>query len=422
MMNKLADDCFNQVEDLMSTAQALAILRQRTVIVTQDHLENLPLSQGLGRILAKDVTSPLDVPPHDNSAVDGYALRHQDLSTDGASVFRIQGRSAAGHPFAQPLGPGQTVRIFTGGVMPAGSDTVVMQEDVETAGDKLTVPPGLKLGANRRHQGEDTKLGDVVLAKGQRLRAQDLGLAASVGHGELALYRRLRVGVFSTGDELAEPGTLLPSGAVYDANRQILMALITGLGAAVSDLGILPDRADAVHAGLERSAKTHDVLLTSGGISVGEEDHVRGAVEALGHLNFWRVAIKPGRPLALGQIGNAAFVGLPGNPVAAMVCFLRFARPLILGMAGAVDLDPILYRVASDFDFKKKAGRREWLRARLDRQPDGTAPRAVLFQPMGSGIINSLVQTHGLVEIGEDVTEIKAGEPVDFLPFDEVAQ
>jgi molybdopterin molybdotransferase len=299
---------------------------------------------------------------------------------------------------------------------------VVMQEDVETAGDKLTVPPGLKLGANRRHQGEDTKLGDVVLAKGQRLRAQDLGLAASVGHGELALYRRLRVGVFSTGDELAEPGTLLPSGAVYDANRQILMALITGLGAAVSDLGILPDRADAVHAGLERSAKTHDVLLTSGGISVGEEDHVRGAVEALGHLNFWRVAIKPGRPLALGQIGNAAFVGLPGNPVAAMVCFLRFARPLILGMAGAADLDPILYRVASDFDFKKKAGRREWLRARLDRQPDGTAPRAVLFQPMGSGIINSLVQTHGLVEIGEDVTEIKAGEPVDFLPFDEVAQ
>ena len=420
-MNKLADDCFNQVEDLMSTAEALAVLRERTVIVTQDRLESLPLSQGLGRILAKDVISGLDVPPHANSAVDGYALRHQDLSPDKPTDFAIQGRSAAGHPFEQPLEPGKAVRIFTGAVMPADADTVVMQEDVDIVDGKLTVPPGLKLGANRRHQGEDTKQGATVLAKGQRLRAQDLGLAASVGHGKLALYRRLRVGVFSTGDELVEPGTTLPMGAVYDANRQILLALITGLGAEVSDLGILPDRADRVQAGLDAAAKNHDLLLTSGGVSVGDEDHVRGAVEALGHLNFWRVAIKPGRPLALGQIGDAAFVGLPGNPVAAMVCFLRFARPLILGMAGAVDLDPVLYRVAADFDFEKKAGRREWLRARLDRQPDGTAPRAVLFRPQGSGIINSLVQTHGLVEIGEDVTEIRAGQAVDFMPFDEVA-
>ena len=172
--------------------------------------------------------------------------------------------------------------------------------------------------------------------------------------------------------------------------------------------------------GLAAAAKTHDLLLTSGGVSVGDEDHVRGAVEALGHLNFWRLAIKPGRPLALGQVGGAAFVGLPGNPVAATVCFLRFARPLILGMAGAADVDPVLYRVTADFDYEKKAGRREWLRARLDHAAD-TGPRAVLFRPMGSGIINSLVQTHGLVEIAEDVTQIKAGEPVDFLSFDEAA-
>ncbi len=419
-MNKLADDCFNQVEDLMSTAEALAVLRDRIVTVTQDRLERLPLAQAQGRILAADVTSALDVPPHDNSAVDGYALRHEDLDPDGQTRLAVLGRSAAGHPFDGEVTAGQTVRIFTGAVMPAGANTVVMQEDVEEADGYLTIPPGLKSGANRRRQGEDTKQGDVVLRHGRRLRPQDLGLAASVGHGELTVYRRLKVGVFSTGDELAEPGAGLPVGSVYDANRQILMALITGLGAEVSDLGILPDDADAVRAGLGAAAKSHDLLLTSGGVSVGDEDHVRGAVEALGHLNFWRLAIKPGRPLALGQVGGAAFVGLPGNPVAATVCFLRFARPLILGLAGAADVEPVLYRVMADFDYEKKAGRREWLRARLDHAAD-SGPRAVLFRPMGSGIINSLVQTHGLVEIAEDVTQVKAGEPVDFLSFDEVA-
>ncbi|MBT4171340.1 MAG: molybdopterin molybdotransferase MoeA, partial [Rhodospirillaceae bacterium] len=264
-MNKLADDCFNQVEDLMSTAEALAVLRDRIVTVTQDRLEQLPLAQAQGRILAADVTSALDVPPHDNSAVDGYALRHEDLEPDGPTRLAVQGRSAAGHPFEGKVTAGQTVRIFTGAVMPTGADTVVMQEDVEQVAGYLTIPPGLKLGANRRHQGEDTKQGDVVLRRGRRLRPQDLGLAASVGHGALTVYRPLKVGVFSTGDELAEPGAALPVGSVYDANRQILMALITGLGAEVSDLGILPDDADAVRAGLDGAAKTHDLLLTSGG-------------------------------------------------------------------------------------------------------------------------------------------------------------
>ena len=408
----------------MSTAQALAILRERIVTVTADHLETVPLSGALGRILAQDVTSRMDVPPHDNSAVDGYALRHGDLAADHPTSLPIQGRSAAGHPFDQALDMGATVRIFTGAPMPSRADTVVMQEDVRRGENLITIPPGLKPGANRRCRGEDTQVGDVVLRRGRRLRPQDLGLAASIGRAELPLFRRLRVGVFSTGDELAEPGAPLPPGAVYDANRQILCALINGLGAEVSDLGILPDQAPAVRDGMEAGAKTHDLLVTSGGVSVGEEDHVRGAVEALGHLNFWKVAIKPGRPLALGQIGDAAFMGLPGNPVAAMVCFLRFARPLILGLAGATDLEPVLYRVISGFDYQKKAGRREWLRAKLEPGPDGGRDgglRAVLFRPQGSGIIKSLVQTHGLVEIGEDVTEIKAGEPVDFLPYDEVA-
>jgi molybdopterin molybdotransferase len=419
-MNQLADDCFNQVDDLMSTADALAILQQRIVTVTRDRLEQVPLSRALGRILAKDVVSGLDVPPRDNSAVDGFALRHGDLAADAPSRLTVRGRSAAGHPHAGLLGPGQAVRIFTGAVMPEGADTVAMQEDAACVDDYVTIPPGLALGANRRHKGEDTKRGDVVLGQGRRLRPQDLGLAASVGHRNLCLYRPLRVGVFSTGDELAEPGTKLPAGAIYDANRYILAALITGLGAAVSDLGILPDNAVAVREGLGVAAAGHDLLLTSGGVSVGDEDHVRGAVEALGYLHFWRLAIKPGRPLALGQVGKAAFVGLPGNPVAAMVCFLRFARPLILGLAGAVDLDPMLYRVTSDFDYDKKAGRREWLRARLERRGGG-GPAAVLFRPQGSGIINSLVQTHGLVEIAEDVTGVRVGDLVDFMPFDEVA-
>ncbi|MDA1099175.1 MAG: molybdopterin molybdotransferase MoeA [Proteobacteria bacterium] len=418
-MNQLADDCFNQADDLMSMATALAILRQRIVTVTQDKLEQIPLARALGRILAQDVTSGLDVPPHDNSAVDGYAVRHDDLVANGPSRLPVLGRSAAGHPHGARLAAGQAVRIFTGAVMPEGADTVVMQEDAVRAEDYITIPPGLALGANRRHKGEDTKRGDVVLARGRRLRPQDLGLAASVGQADLSLYRPLRVAVFSTGDELAEPGARLPTGAIYDANRYILTALIAGLGANVSDLGILSDDAAAVREGLSAAATSHDLLLTSGGVSVGDEDHVRGAVEALGHLHFWRLAIKPGRPLALGQVGKAAFVGLPGNPVAAMVCFLRFARPLILGLAGAVDLDPVLYRVTSDFDYQKKAGRREWLRARLERQEDG-GPRAVLFRPQGSGIISSLVQTHGLVEIAEDVTQVKIGELVDFLPFDEV--
>ena len=398
-MNKLADDCFNQVEDLMSMSQALEILQQRIVIVTGDRLDRLPLARAAGRILAENLVSVIDVPPHDNSAVDGYALRHEDLSQHTKTTLPIQGRSA---------------------VMPSGADSVVMQEDVVACNGAITIPSRLKLGANRRLQGEDNKAGDIALKRGQRLRPQDLGLAASVGHGKLTVYRPLRVGVFSTGDELTEPGDALSDGAVYDANRHILMSLITGLGAEVSDLGILPDEAAAVREGLSKAAKDHDLLLTSGGVSVGNEDYVRDAVEALGHLHFWRLAIKPGRPLALGQVGDTAFVGLPGNPVAATVCFIRFTRPLILGLAGTSDWEPVLYRVTADFDYEKKAGRREWLRARLEHGP-GRAPIAVLFRPQGSGIINSLVQSHGLVEIAEDVTRITAGQTIDFLPFGEVA-
>ena len=419
-MNKLADNCFSQVEDLMSMAQALEILRQRIAIVTKDRLDQLPLAQATGRILSQNLVSAIDGPPHDNSAVDGYALRHGDLSQTTETALSVEGRSAAGHPHFGEVLPGQCIRIFTGAVMPTGTDSVVMQEDVVTSDNTIIIKSGLKFGANRRLQGEDTKAGDIALKQGQKLRPQDLGLAASIGHSELKVYRPLRVGVFSTGDELAEPGNRLSDGAVFDANRQILISLIMSLGAEVSDLGILPDEATAVRKGLSKAAEHHDLLLTSGGVSVGSEDHVRDAVETLGHLHFWRLAIKPGRPIALGQIGDTAFVGLPGNPVAAMVCFIKFTRPLILGLSGSIEKEPIFYPVTADFNYEKKAGRREWLRARLEQEP-GRPPIAILFQPQGSGIINSLVQSDGLVEIAEDVTRITAGQTIDFLPFCEVA-
>ena len=305
--------------------------------------------------------------------------------------------------------------------MPEGADTVVMQEDVRLEGDVVIVPPGLRAGANRRRAGEDVKQGQTVLEAGRRLRPQDLGLAAAVGQASLSVYRPLRVAVFSTGDELREPGEPLPPGAIYDANRHILMALLAALHCRVGDLGILPDRGDAVAEALAAAAAGHDLIVTSGGVSTGEEDHVKAAVEAHGRLDFWRLAIKPGRPLALGQIEGTPFIGLPGNPVAVMVCFLRFARPLVLQLAGATgaELEPVFFQVRADFEHRKKLDRREWIRARLEPGRDGGLV-ARKYERQGSGIITSLVRSDGLVEIPEAVTYLARGTMVDFLPFAEV--
>jgi molybdopterin molybdotransferase len=294
-----------------------------------------------------------------------------------------------------------------------------MQEDVRIASDVVIVPPGLKHGANRRKAGEDIAAGRIALVSGTRLRAPAVGLAAALGRRDLVVQRQLRVALFSTGDELRLAGDTLPLGGVYDANRPLLLGLLRALPVIVTDLGILPDRLKAVTSALAEAARSHDLLLTSGGVSTGEEDHVRAAVEAQGKLHFWRLAIKPGRPLALGQIGRTPFVGLPGNPVAAMVCFLRFCRPLLLRMAGARDIEPTLYPVRADFSHRKKLDRREWLRARLQRRDDGTL-WATPFPRQGSGIVSSLVQSDGLVELGEEVTEVAPGSIVDFLPFSEV--
>lgn len=416
-MAQLSDDCFAFGGSLMSGAEALD--RIRTAALPLPETETVALKDAVGRILAVALVASRDVPPHDNAAVDGYAVRFADLAAGRATTLPVTGRAAAGHPLGRAVGEGEAIRIFTGAPMPEGADTVLMQEDCRADDGAVTMPPGIKRGANRRKRGEDVGAGATVLEPGCRLRPQEVGLAAALGRTDLRVYRRLKVALFSTGDEVREPGADLPPGAIYDANRYTLMALLAGLGCAVSDFGILPDDADAVRAALSRTAPAHDLVLTSGGMSMGEQDHVKAAVEALGKLHFWRLAIRPGRPVAMGQLGGVPFMGLPGNPVAVTVTFVLLARPLILRLSGARAIAPRLYRVAAGFSYAKTASRAEYLRAWLEPGGDGSWI-AQKFPRDSSGIISSLVAADGLVALGEGVTHVKQGSAVDFLPFSEV--
>ncbi|MDH3475761.1 MAG: molybdopterin molybdotransferase MoeA [Rhodospirillales bacterium] len=417
-MAQLTDDCFAHGGRLMTTAEALALLAEKVAPVTGR--ESALLEAALGRILAEDVSAPADVPPHENSAVDGYAVFFDDLDAEAETRLPVTGRAAAGHPLGRPAKRGEAIRIFTGAPMPEGPDTVMMQEDCVEADGTVTLRPGIKRGANRRRRGEDIEAGSLVLRQGLRLRPQDLGQAAAVGRRELPVSAPLKVALFSTGDELREPGGLLDPGCIYDSNRYTVGGLLRGLGCKVSDLGILADRHAVIERALGEAAAAHDLIVTSGGISVGDEDHVKPAVEALGKLHAWRLAIKPGRPIALGQIGRVPFVGLPGNPVAVVVTFLNIVRPMVLRLMGGRDLTPHHFQVAAAFDYKKKKDRREWVRARLESDGRG-GWRAVKFPRDGAGILSSLVESDGLVELPEGLTQLQAGALVDFLPFNEVA-
>ncbi|MBT5751987.1 MAG: molybdopterin molybdotransferase MoeA, partial [Rhodospirillaceae bacterium] len=327
---------------------------------------------------------------------------------------------------------GEALRIFTGAPVPGtpvpdgtgnngapSPDTILMQEDCQEKDGMVIIPPGIQQGANHRKRGEDIAAGSTILRQGDRLRPQDVAIATSVGLSELEVFAPLRVALFSSGDEIRDPGTPLAAGAIYDSNRYCLRALLEGLGCIVTDLGILPDDPKIILNALKKATKGHDLLMTSGGVSVGEEDHMRSTVEALGSLHFWRLAIKPGRPLALGQIGKVPFIGLPGNPVAVMVTFLRFARPAILKLSGASWRDPRLFKVTAAFSHKKKSGRREWVRVRLETTADGSL-RAHKFPREGAGILSSMVAADGLVELPEDLTHLSQDMAVDFLPFSEV--
>jgi molybdopterin molybdotransferase len=415
-MAQLSDDCFAFGGTLLSVNAALALIAERVHPVVG--VESVPLVEALGRVLAADLVAGMDVPPHANSAVDGYAILHADLLPGRETVLPVTGRAAAGHPLGRAIERGEAIRIFTGAPMPDRADTVMMQEDCALAAGKVTLQPGIKRGANRRHAGEDVEKGTVGLPAGRRLRPADLGLAAALGHDRLTAYQKLRVALISTGDEVCEPGTPLTPGAIYDANRVMLASLLRRLGCRVSDLGIRPDREAALADTLTAAAKEHDLIVTSGGVSTGEEDHVRAAIERLGRLDFWRLAIKPGRPVALGHIQGVPLIGLPGNPVAAALTFAILARPLILRLGGAAEEIPAMFRVRADFSYKKRPGRREYVRATLGR--DGDAVVAHKYPKDGAGILSSIVRTDGFVVIDEDADGLQPGATVDFLPYAEI--
>ena len=424
-MAQLTDDCFAFSGPLLPLDDMERLIGERVAPVAET--EQVPLRGACGRVTAADIKAPVDLPPFDNSAVDGYAVRHADLRADGDSPLTIAGRLTAGARAGIALKPGQAIRIFTGAAMPAGADTVFMQEDVTVDGDRVIVPKGLKRGSNRRLAGEDLPAGHVALPAGIVLAPQHIALAAALGITKIEVRRRLRVAIFSTGDEVVEPGSPRTGAAIFDANRYLLSELLERLGAQVTDLGILRDDPDALASALQAAAAGHDLVVTSGGVSTGKADHVRSAVERIGSLVFWRVAIKPGRPVAMGVIrgaprkdhaahSGAAFVGLPGNPVAVFVTFVRVVKPLLRRLSGArpQTLVPLPVRIA--FAYRKKKDRREYVRVALRRSSDGEL-EAVKHPQDGAGILTSLTETDGLLEFTEEVTAIEPGARVGFLSY-----
>ena len=413
-MAQLSDDCFAFGGPMMSVDEAVAIIASRVTAVRESEIVALDVADG--RVLAADLAAPLPLPPFTNSAVDGYAVRSADLPK-GGGVFPVRGRVQAGHSADAPLAVGQAMRIFTGAPMPVGADTVFMQEDVrlDVTGD-VVLPAGLKPGANVRPAGEDIRQGHVALEAGRRLRPQDVALAAAFGLSRLAVKRRIRVALFSTGNELASPGSPRAGAQLFDSNRFMLLAMLRRLGCEVSDLGILRDERDSLALALKQVAAAHDLVLTTGGVSTGEEDHVKAAVESAGSLVLWRMAIKPGRPVAMGVVGGTPFIGLPGNPVASFVTFVHVVRPTVLALAGAAPESVVPMPVRADFSYRKKAGRREYVRVNLRMAGDGV-PEVVKFPREGAGLLSSLVDTDGLVELGESITLVEPGQTVGFLGY-----
>jgi molybdopterin molybdotransferase len=413
-MAQLTDDCFAFGGTLLPVEEAARLMAEQ--VPTLAETEEIALADALGRVLAHDVNAPIALPSFDNSAVDGYAVRHADIASAGETRLALVDRVQAGGRATRALGAMEAVRIFTGAPMPDGADTVYMQEDCRTEDGAVIVPAGLKPGANRRLIGEDIKEGSLALRTGRRLAPQDLALAAALGLPRLTVRRRPRVAVFSTGNEIVEPGRPLPAGSLYDANRYLLLGLLREFGAEAHDLGILKDDLAILAPAIEAAAADHDLVLTSGGVSTGEADHVKAAVERIGKLVYWRLAIKPGRPVAMGVVRGAAFAGLPGNPVAVYVTFVHVVRPLLLRLAGADAAPLAAMPVRAAFEYRKKKGRREYVRVALRRAADG-AVEAVKHPRDGAGVISSLTETDGLVELPEDVTTVEPGATVGYLSY-----
>jgi molybdopterin molybdotransferase len=414
-MAQLSDDCFAFGGPMMSVDDAVGLIAARVNAIAD--LESVALVDADGRVLARDVAAPLPLPPFTNSAVDGYAVRNADLPQGEERALPLDGRIAAGGAVQAPIKPGHTVRIFTGAPMPPGAETVFMQEDVRIdESGNVVLPPGLKPGANVRPVGEDIRQGHIALRAGQRLLPQHVALAAAFGLTKLDVIRRIRVAVFSTGDELASPGEPRAASQLFDSNRFMLSAMLRRLGCEVSDLGILRDEHASLARGLKQVSGQHDLILTTGGVSTGEEDHVKAAVESIGTLVLWRMAIKPGRPVAMGIIGGTPLIGLPGNPVASFVTFVHVVRPTVLALAGSLPEPLVPIPVRAAFTYKKKEGRREYVRVSL-RKADGGMLEAIKFPREGAGLLSSLVETDGLVELGEAVARVEPGQSVGFLSY-----
>ncbi len=412
---QLSSDTFFAGDALLSIETALALVHERVPAVVG--IEEVALAQADDRVMAQELLAPIDLPGFDNSAVDGYALAHADLAATGPTTMTIAGRVPAGHGAGIAAHARQALRIFTGAPMPLSCDTVFMQEDVRILDEgRVVLPPGMPRGANVRPKGEDVRSGTIAIAAGRRLDPRDLALAAALGLSHLPVRRRPKVAIFSTGDEVREPGIApLPPACLYDANRHALMAILRRAGCDVTDLGIMPDDATEVTERLTKAAGSHDLVVTSGGVSIGEEDHVRAAIQGAGSLVFWRLAIKPGRPVALGIIGGTPLVGLPGNPVAAFITWASVLRPLVAALAGTRPAPLLPMTVTAGFAYGKKPGRREYLRVHLERQ--GLQNIARKYAIDGTGIITSLTRTDGLLELAEDRTKLTIGEPVPFLDY-----
>jgi molybdopterin molybdotransferase len=410
----LKNDCFALPPgvDWTPVDEAKARLRDAlsTVVAAGDMA---PVGQAADRILAADIAAVRSNPPASNSAVDGYGF--QGPVEPGAQVMELAvGRAAAGVPFAGQVNPGQAVRILTGAILPAGVDTVVLEEDCTVESDRIAFQGPLKAGANTRNAGEDVTTDSPIFKAGRRLSATDLSLLASAGIAEVPVYSRLRVGVLSTGDEIREPGQAAADWQIYDANRLMLVSMLSDLGFEAIDLGLVEDRLESVRSALNHGASCCDLILTSGGASAGDEDHISAILQAEGQLTSWRIALKPGRPLALGMWSDTPLIGLPGNPVAAWVCTLLFGRPAMEVLAGGDWREPRGMMLPAAFTKNKRAGRAEYLRARI-----GDTGAVEVFPSEGSGRISSISWSDGLVELGFDAQAIEPGTPVRYIPYAE---
>lgn len=414
-MSAKSDPCCSSSPGMLTVEQAIDYLLSKVDI--KPETEQVELKQALGRVLAEAQTSPVFVPPADNSAMDGYAVNSKDFTVGENTRLPVSQRIPAG-TMGKPLAAGTVARIFTGAPVPEDADAIVMQEHTDKDGDYVIVKSIPEAGDHVRRRGEDISSGDEVLTAGLKLRPQELGLAASVGIAQLPVYRKLKIAIFSTGDELVTPGQPLKDGQIYNSNLYTITGMVQALNCDIVDLGTVPDDMESTKKVLKEAEASADIIVTSGGVSVGEEDYVKAAIEELGSLDMWRVAMKPGKPLAFGRIGNTPFIGLPGNPVSVFVTFCLFARPYILKCQGMENVLPNKLPVVADFDWLKPGPRREFLRAHVEMDSAGNA-KASIYPHQGSGVLSSAVWSNGLVEISNE-RPIKSGDMVDFIPFSEI--